>query len=42
MVLAHQNQLTAYDATYLELALRNGATLASFDQKLVQPSGFPA
>ena len=36
MALARQYQLTAYDAVYLELALRTGATLASFDQKLVQ------
>ncbi|MFZ1084124.1 MAG: type II toxin-antitoxin system VapC family toxin [Terracidiphilus sp.] len=27
-------QLTAYDATYLELAMRRAATLASFDRKL--------
>jgi predicted nucleic acid-binding protein len=26
--------LTAYDATYLELALRHGAVLATFDRAL--------
>jgi len=26
--------LTAYDATYLELALRTGSTLATFDTRL--------
>jgi predicted nucleic acid-binding protein len=26
--------LTAYDATYLELAMRRAATLATFDRKL--------
>lgn len=34
MALAREHQLTAYDATYLELALREGATLATFDGKL--------
>ncbi|MEO6920146.1 MAG: type II toxin-antitoxin system VapC family toxin [Collimonas sp.] len=34
MALARQYSLTAYDATYLELALRMGATLATFDGKL--------
>ena len=34
MVLAREHQLTTYDATYLDLALRNNATLATFDTKL--------
>jgi predicted nucleic acid-binding protein len=32
--LARAHGLTAYDAAYLELALRTGRTLATFDQKL--------
>jgi predicted nucleic acid-binding protein len=32
--LARAYGLTAYDATYLELAMRRGATLATFDRKL--------
>ena len=34
MSLARRYDLTAYDATYLELALRKGAALATFDGKL--------
>jgi len=34
MALGRQFQLTAYDATYLELALRTDSTLATFDTKL--------
>lgn len=34
MALAREYKLTAYDATYLELALRSGAGLATFDVKL--------
>ena len=34
MALAREHALTTYDATYLDLALRNGATLATFDMKL--------
>ena len=34
MALGRQFQLTAYDASYLELALRTGSTLATFDAKL--------
>ena len=34
MALARQYDLSAYDATYLELALRGGAALATFDIKL--------
>lgn len=34
MALAREHKLTAYDATYLELALRVGAVLATFDGKL--------
>lgn len=33
LVLARTYALTAYDATYLELALRTGLSLATFDQK---------
>jgi predicted nucleic acid-binding protein len=32
--LSHENDLTTYDAAYLELALRLDAKLATFDQKL--------
>lgn len=34
MDVARQYGLTAYDASYLELALRLGASLATFDRKL--------
>jgi predicted nucleic acid-binding protein len=34
--LARTHALTAYDATYLELALRTGAALATFDEKLAE------
>ncbi|GAB4178163.1 MAG: type II toxin-antitoxin system VapC family toxin [Wenzhouxiangellaceae bacterium] len=34
MALARQFELSAYDAAYLELALRSGATLATFDHRL--------
>jgi predicted nucleic acid-binding protein len=34
MDLARTYKLTAYDATYLELAMRRAATLATFDVKL--------
>jgi predicted nucleic acid-binding protein len=36
MALAREHALTAYDATYLELALRNNAMLATFDKKLIE------
>jgi predicted nucleic acid-binding protein len=36
MALARQYTLSAYDATYLELALRNNAVLATFDNKLIE------
>lgn len=32
--LGRASKLTAYDATYLELALRTGSTLATFDKRL--------
>jgi predicted nucleic acid-binding protein len=32
--LAREHQLSAYDAAYLELALREGAAIATLDQKL--------
>lgn len=35
MALAREHGLTAYDATYLELALRTNAMLATFDNKLI-------
>ena len=34
LALARQHNLSAYDASYLELALRQGARLASFDRRL--------
>ena len=34
MALAREHGLTAYDATYLELAMRSGAVLATFDARL--------
>ena len=34
MALAREHRLTAHDATYLDLALRNGAALATFDGAL--------
>ena len=34
--LARQHGLTAYDAAYLELAIRRGATLASLDKDLLK------
>ena len=34
MSLAREYQLTTYDATYLDLALRMSAVLATFDRKL--------
>lgn len=34
MSLAREHKLTAYDATYLDLALRKDATLATFDVQL--------
>jgi predicted nucleic acid-binding protein len=33
-VLAREHQLSAYDAAYLELALREGVAIATLDQKL--------
>lgn len=34
MSLAREYKLTTYDATYLDLALRSNATLATFDKEL--------
>lgn len=34
--LAREYKLSAYDATYLDLALRNRASLATFDKKLAR------
>jgi predicted nucleic acid-binding protein len=34
LVLARQHSLTTYDATYLELALRLSAPLATLDRQL--------
>ncbi|MFN7098580.1 MAG: type II toxin-antitoxin system VapC family toxin [Gammaproteobacteria bacterium] len=36
IALAREHQLTAYDATYLELALRRDAVLATFDIELAK------
>ena len=36
MALAREHGLTAYDATYLDLALRKNAVLATFDGKLAE------
>jgi predicted nucleic acid-binding protein len=36
LTLARAYKLTAYDASYLELVLRTGRTLATFDQKLAE------
>lgn len=36
MALGREHRLSAYDAAYLELALRTGSVLASFDAKLVE------
>jgi predicted nucleic acid-binding protein len=36
LALARSHALTAYDASYLELALRTGAILATFDHKLAE------
>jgi predicted nucleic acid-binding protein len=36
MHLSRVFKLTAYDATYLELALRRSAPLATFDRKLAE------
>jgi predicted nucleic acid-binding protein len=36
LALARSYQLTAYDATYLELVLRTGGTLATFDRQLAE------
>jgi len=36
LALARSHGLTAYDASYLELAMRRGAALATFDQKLAE------
>lgn len=43
--VARQYGLTAYDATYLDLALRTGAALATFDKRLARAqkmAGVPA
>ena len=36
LAVARANQLTAYDAAYLDLALRKGVTLATLDRRLRQ------
>ena len=38
-LLARKHGLTIYDAAYLELALRRGAILATFDAQLVKAAG---
>ena len=37
--LGRQHELTAYDATYLDLAIRSGGPLATFDRQLVKAAG---
>ena len=37
--LASEHELTAYDATYLELAQRRGAALATLDKALLRAAG---
>lgn len=39
LTLARSNRLTAYDAAYLELALREGLPLATLDEELKQAAG---
>jgi predicted nucleic acid-binding protein len=34
--LGRSSKLTGYDATYLELVLRTGGTLATFDKQLAE------
>ncbi len=36
MMLARRHELTAYDAAYLEVAIRTNALLATLDKKLVR------
>jgi predicted nucleic acid-binding protein len=36
LTLARKYDLTGYDATYLELVLRSGGTLATFDRQLAE------
>ncbi len=36
LALAREHQLTAYDAVYLDLALRTGSILATFDVQLAE------
>jgi len=36
LMLARAYRLTSYDATYLELVLRKGGELATFDRKLAE------
>ena len=36
LTLAREHSLSAYDAAYLELAMREGLSLATVDEKLVQ------
>jgi predicted nucleic acid-binding protein len=36
LALAREHQLSGYDATYLDLALRNRAALATFDARLAR------
>jgi predicted nucleic acid-binding protein len=39
IALGREHRLSAYDATYLELALRTGSVLASFDGNLLAAAG---
>ena len=36
LTLARAHELTGYDATYLELVLRTGGMLATFDRQLAE------
>ncbi len=36
LALARAHELSAYDATYLDLALRSNGTLATFDRKMAE------
>jgi predicted nucleic acid-binding protein len=36
LAIAQRSGLTAYDATYLELAIRRNAPLATFDRQLAE------
>ncbi len=39
LALGRSNQLSSYDASYLELAMRQGVPIATLDQKLMAAAG---